>query len=311
MKATKTKAAAKKSSKTATRSAPPAPRAVTKDPLWSLLTQVGPANPAIVAIVNRGISRASLNELGQSFGSETILREVPALVKTQLLAWRGLSEKDRARFVGWSEVLAAQIVHESVKLADMLQAFSETSSGEAAVKDSGETRYKHVRRGAIERRDHVARVLRPLLAPESVAAGRIAASRLKADTPKMLADGVREVAAVARELIEGSNEDERAALAALRIDSTLVTELDALAVNVSASGEERTKGSPATRVGQEQLDEQDGVVLRLIQVAWRAWREGRKVVPSVPLPDLGALRGLVQTRSTHGDEGEAPAPPSE
>jgi hypothetical protein len=120
------------------------------------------------------------------------------------------------------------------------------------------------------------------------------------------------VAAVAKDLIANSSDAERAALGELRVNDALVAALEELAATVKTAGEGRTKGAPATRVGQEQLDEQDGVVLRLIQVAWRAWREGRKRVQSVPLPDLGALRGLVQTRSAAGDESEAePVPPSQ
>lgn len=205
----------------------------------------------------------------------------------------------------------AQIVHESVKLADMVAAYDEASTVEAKEKKSGETRYKNVRSAAIARRDHAAKAIRPLLAAGSEAAEKLSTAKLTADSPDVLAKGISDVATVAKELIANSTDAERAALGELRVNDALVASLEALAATVKAAGEARTKGAPATRVGQEQLDEQDGVVLRLIQVAWRAWREGRKRVQSVPLPDLGALRGLVQTRSAGGDESEEePLPPS-
>lgn len=281
-----------------------------QDPLRALVSRVSGPNLPLVALLTRGLTRAALNELGQSFASETILKEVPSFVETQLLAWKALGPEDRARFVGWSEPLVAQIVHESVKLADMLASFDAASRAEAGEKKGSESRYKSVRSAAIAQRDHAARVLRPLLPVGSDAADKLSAAKFSADSPELLAKGIVDVASVAKALVASANAAERAALDEMRVNETLVASLESLAADVRQAGELRTKGAPATRVGQEQLDEQDGVVLRLIQVAWRAWREGRKVVPSIPLPNLGALRGLVRTGSSGGDDSEEPSAPT-
>lgn len=285
-------------------------KSTARSPLDKLAAAVGPAQPVLVRLATRGLSREALNTLGAKYTSRAILEVIPPLIEAQLLAWKSLSDQDkREHFVGWNEALAAQVVHEGVKLAALLEQF-ETSARE----ESGETkvdarRYKDVRAAAIKRRDQIARVLRSFVDPASVEASKLASSKLQSDTPASLAAGIRAVAIVAKGLIATSSKEEREALAALEIHDTLVSSLESLATNVATVGTQRKKGAPATRVAQEQLDEQDGIVLRLIQVTWRAWRDGRAHVPSVPLPDLGALRTLVRTGAASGTTDAEPDEP--
>jgi hypothetical protein len=274
-------------------------------PLHKLVARVGPARPVVVRLATRGISRASLNELGAGWSTRTILDAIAPFVSAQLLAWKKLSPEERAHFVGWSESLVAQIVLEGVKLAEMLQAFESAAREDTGEKKVDAARYKDLRAAAIQRRDRVARALRTLVDPGSDAALKLATTKQRSDTPAALAASLRSVALVAKELIGKSDDEERAALAEANIDEALVASLEAQADHVEAIGEQRKKGAAATRVAQEQLDEQDGIVLRLIQVAWRRWRDGREMVPSVPSVDLGPLRGLVKT-GVAGDEPEAP-----
>lgn len=276
-------------------------------PLRKLAASVGPPKPLLVTLVLQGTSRVALNELGASYTSQSIIAAVEPFARTQLGAWQKLGAKDRAYFIGWSEALVAQIVHETVKLAEMLEAFESASSGERGEKKLVAARYKSVRIRAIAQRDQAARVVRPLLPTGGDAAQRLSEAALRSETPAALSDGITAVARAAKGLIAASATEAREALAGLLIDDALVSRLDALAAEVKAAGEALTKGAPEARVGQEQLDEQDGVVLRMIQLAWRAWREGRRSVPSVPLPDLGELRGIVKT-GTRGDGETEPTP---
>lgn len=260
----------------------------------------------VVRLATRGISRESLNQLGAAWSTRTILDAIAPLVSAQLLAWKKLSPEERSHFVGWSEPLAAQIVHEGVKLSALLEAFEASAREESGDKKVDAVRYKDLRAAAIKRRDRVARALRALAEPSSEVASKLATAKLRSDTPAALAASVRAVALVAKELVANSDTDERAALAEANIDEALVASLEAQAAHVEAVGEQRKKGAAATRVAQEQLDEQDGIVLRLIQIAWRAWRDGREMVPSVPAVDLGPLRGLVKTGDTSADEPDEP-----
>jgi hypothetical protein len=276
-------------------------------PLRKLAASLGPRSPQLVALVLQGTSRVALNELGASYTSQSILAEVEPFARTQLGAWKKLGAKDRGHFIGWSEALVAEIVHEAVKLADLLEAFERSSSSERGAKKSTEARYKTLRNRAIAQRDQAVRVVRPLLAKGSDAAQKLGDSSLRSETPAELAAGIAAVAQAAKGLIATSSPEAREALAGLLIDDALVGRLEALATEVKDAGEALTKGAPEARVAQEQLDEQDGVVLRMIQLAWRAWREGRRSVPSVPLPDLGELRGIVKT-GTRGDGETEPTP---
>jgi hypothetical protein len=280
-----------------------------KTSLQSLAERVAPPNKALVRIATRSVSRATLNQLGQSWVSEDIIAAVPAFIETQLKAWTRLNDEDRQNFVGWSETLAAQVVHEARALEVLLAQFEAESSGESSDKKSGDERYKKLRSSAIGQRDRAARALDRVLPEDSDARAKLDTDTLRSDTPEQLAKGITDVAAIAKKHIAQSDAEERAALAAMRIDDGFVAKLEALAERVKSAGVALKKGAPATRVGQEQLDEQDGVVLRLIQVTWRAWRDGRKVVMSVPLPDLGALRELVRT-GVKGEVGEEPPQPS-
>ncbi|MBL8683973.1 MAG: hypothetical protein JNK05_32675 [Myxococcales bacterium] len=252
------------------------------------------------------MSREALNDLGASYSSKTILAVIAPMVSTQLLAWRKLSTDERQHFLGWSESLAAQIVHEGMRLSALLDAFENAARDEAGEKNVGAKRYKDLRSTSIKRRDHAARALRNLVDPTSDAAAKLGTTKLRSDTPSALAAGLRTVASVAKELIANSDDEEREALAEANVSDALVSSLEALAASVESVGNQRTKGAAATRVAQEQLDEQDGIVLRLIQIAWRAWRDGRAVVPSVPAVDLGALRGLVKTGEASSDEPSEP-----
>jgi hypothetical protein len=279
-----------------------------KTSLQSLTEHVAPPNKALVRIATRSVSRATLNELGQSWVSEDIIAEVPAFIETQLEAWKRLSDEDKQHFIGWSESLAAQVVHEARALEMMLAQFVAESSGESSDKKTSSERYKKLRATAIGQRDRAARALDRVLPEDSDERAKLDTNTMRSDTPDELAKGIAAVASIAKKHIAQSNAEERAALAAMRIDEAFVAALEATAERVKTAGLALKKGAPATRVGQEQLDEQDGVVLRLIQVTWRAWRDGRKVVMSVPLPDLGALRELVRTGSK-GEVGEEPPQP--
>jgi hypothetical protein len=101
-----------------------------KTSLQSLTERATPPNKALVRITTRSVSRATRNQLGQSWVSEDVIAAVPAFIGTQLKAWKRLNDEDRQNFVGWSKALAVQAVHEARALEVLLAQFEAESSGE-------------------------------------------------------------------------------------------------------------------------------------------------------------------------------------
>jgi hypothetical protein len=281
------------------------PRRASVRALKRWATIVRPPDPALVSLMRQSVSAQTLMRLGTRVRSDELLALLPSFVELQWNAAKKLSPAERAHFVGWSEELLSQLVHEGLKLAALLDEFERAAQREQALQPARE-RYKHVRLEAIALRDRAVSVLRTLSAPESVPRTRLKALKLRSDSADALAQGLREVSEIIEAWLTASSATQRMALAAMQVDEALVERLRATAQRVLEAG--RIATSETSAVEQSRLDEQDGVVLLLLRATARAWAAGRKQVPSVPMPRMGSLRSLLT--KTKKKRKAAPTPPA-
>ena len=116
------------------------------------------------------------------------------------------------------------------------------------------------------------------------------------------------IAGYLTDLRKSGSEDDTDALDLWSIDAATVTSLREQAATILDAG--KIVASPPRKVSQRSLDIQDGRVLTLIDMIWRAFRVARRTDRSILIPELNRILWRFETRTGAPKAAKEAAPPA-
>jgi len=254
-------------------------------------------------------SEADLVGMGVRTASERILLDSPAFFDAAYTIYGSLSHEKRAMLTGFSIALLPIGVDEANKLHALHEAQRETARSGGADKAEAVTVLGSRRHDALTLRDNAIRAIRPYLATEEQRA-RLNALRGTADTAQKLADGLRGVAQTLEELRSSSTPAVVALLDEVGLGVAYVKKLQDNSALLMEADRAAAGAPPQRRVSQRELDLQDGRVLHVIGIVFRAFQAGHDSDETILVPPLTRLARLFKGHRPAREE-PAPTPPNE
>jgi hypothetical protein len=250
----------------------------------------------------------ALLELGTSVESQNIIDDVPLFTRVASRALERMTSVQRASLVGFEPGLLGLIVHETVALRQMAHRKKGRASGAVARKLSAENKLKGARGEAIQQRNLAYDGLRNAIGLRKDLKKQLDGAVGVADTPELLRAGL---AGLARFIDEMSKD----ALVAPLLEPFGVGAARAVTlrnhIELLSSAEQAAKVAVEDRVSQRELDVQDGRVLHLLRLVYRAFKAAQDHTGTVIIPPLRRVGWLVAGRtSSKSEQPSTPSPPT-
>lgn len=274
--------------------------------------EYGDPDPEVVAELFDTVEVADLSEQGRRTDSATLYDAVPGFFAAVTESLASLSNEQRRKLVGFDASWLPVLAHESRRLRGLNERFS--------AQDAAATRELAKRRQSaavawtdcVTIRDQAVRNLRR-------AAGSRAESRAQIDDAvgtarsiTTLVTGTNAVADTLEEFLAEKEPDtgKPTTLARLlvrsKLDGAYVAELRQNAKDANDRDAE-AKATKADLVTQDEIDLQDGRVMRVAEWIWRAFREASNRDGAIRVPSPGAMESLFVTRRS-AKEASDPTP---
>jgi hypothetical protein len=279
-------AAAPRSGSAARRKAPPPPSG-TRRTIDSLLELLGPPNDRLRQLLYRNVPEARLLALGKRVDSDDILDAIPEFLGMVREIHAQLAPGQRKLFVGYTPAFDPILIDETVKLRERKRLFDARPSAGAATQARQRKALRQLMSASTALRDQAAVAMRDILGASEDAA-ELETIKGTAETADKLAVGLERIANLIE--IHHRRDSEIAELFdEVQLTAEYVTELRQTASTLRTTSSAADFASPETRVTQRMLDVQDGVVLHLMGLIYRAFREAHNRDQAILLPPLGRL----------------------
>jgi hypothetical protein len=271
----------------------------------SLAEALGEPDAKLLRLLLRNTKEDALAEWGAEVDSTNILLDMPRFVVSSLSILASLEPARRA-LVKLPPGIFAAIVAEAAKLATMKVGHEASITSNAGDRTDRESTQRREMREGVALRDTVIERLGNALSDDQMEQVKILAG--DASSSSKLASGLTAVADYITALRKDGSEDDNDALDLWGIDAPTVQSLRAKSSTVLEAG--RIVASPPRKVSQRALDIQDGRVLILVDMIWRAFRLARRTDRSILMPELSRILWMFETRSSTPKGTKEAAPPA-
>lgn len=276
--------------------------------LASLADALGEPTEAFRRLLLRNHDEEALYEWGVSAESGNILADVPRFVSSSLRILAAL-EPGRQKLVKVPPSIFALLVSEARTLETMRSGHQTVVTSEIGGRADREATLKRVSGEGVALRDNVLGSLRNAMGSANLEKVRKAAN--DASAPDTLVKGLRAVASYIDDVVANGTDDDRAALEAFQTGAEAAAELRAKAAQIDEAA--TVTAGTEKRVSQRTLDLQDGRVLVLMDMVYRAFRHARRSDKALLLPELNRLSSVFGATSSApaakaGDEPAEPTP---
>lgn len=261
----------------------------------SLGKSLGQPDPKLQRLLFRNAKEDSLAAWGTEVDSKNILADMPRFIVSALGILASL-EPVRRSLVKLPPGIFAAVVTEAIKLEQMKADHQATVTSNAGDKTDRETTLRREMREGVALRDTVVERLGNALTDDQMKKVEILAN--DAASSDHLAAGLVAVADLIDDLRQNGSEDDKDALDIWSIDAPTVTSLRDKSTSILEAG--KIVASPPRKVSQRSLDIQDGRVLTLIDMIWRAFRLARRSDRSILMPELNRITWMFETRTSTG-----------
>ncbi|HEX2574210.1 MAG TPA: hypothetical protein VH877_31980 [Polyangia bacterium] len=272
------------------------------------LAQAPAPNPQLRIHLFLNTKEEDLVAMGQRIDSIHILRAVPDFYGAVREIMARLTPNQRRLVVGFSDGLLGLLASETMTLAGYKKEFDLREQGGATSRaQAREARREAMSEGVALRDQAYTRLADVLGGGDEVAALR--ANKGTAETAADLALGLGQIAGQ----IEGLHAKDPAfseTLTELGLGLDYAQQLHATATRVRDTEKAATATTPDVRVTQRTLDLQDGIVLRVVDVIYGAFRSAQDRDASILLPNLGAMRSLIARTRPAARRADTPTTPS-
>jgi hypothetical protein len=271
----------------------------------SLAAALGAPDAKLVRLLLRNTREDALAEWGAEVDSKNITADMPRFVVSGLGILASLDSTRRGH-VNLPPGIFAALVSEAVKLDAMKVGHDAVITTNAGDKVDRETTLRGEMRAGVALRDTVIERLGNVLSgPQMEQVGIIAGD---ASSSSKLAAGLEAIADYLTDLRKNGSEDDTDALDLWSIDAVTVTSLREQAATILDAG--KIVASPPRKVSQRSLDIQDGRVLTLVDMIWRAFRLARRTDRSILMPELNRILWMFETRTSAPKGTKEAAPPA-
>jgi hypothetical protein len=203
-----------------------------------------------------------------------------------------LDPGQRKLFVGYTPSFDAILIDETAKLRERKRLFDARPSAGAATQARQRKALRQLMSAGMALRDQAAVAMRDILGASEDAA-ELETMKGTADTADRLAVGLERIANLIE--IHYRRDHEIAELFdQVQLNAEYVIELRQTGVTLRTTSSAADFASPETRVTQRMLDVQDGVVLHLMGLIYRAFREAHNRDQAILLPPLGRLTAFFE-----------------
>jgi hypothetical protein len=274
--------------------------------LPELAALLDPPDPARRQAVYAAVSEADLVDMGTSTATERILFDAPAFFDAVYTIYGSLAPAKRELLTGFAYSLLPIAVDEAIKLQGLHEAQRATSQAGGADKAGAVAILASRRRESLSLRNNAIRAIRPHLATDEQRA-RLNAFRGTAENAQKLADGLRGVAQTLEDLRAAAAPGVLSLLDEVGLGKPYAKKL-ADTAEFLLEADRATAGAPPQRmVSQRELDLQDGRVLHMIGLFFRAFQSGHDSDATILVPPLTRLTRLFKGhRATKASEPLSP-----
>lgn len=264
-------------------------------------TEYGPPDPEVLEELFDTVDAADLSEQGRRTDSPTLYDSVPgflAAVTESLAALKGAQQK---KLVGFDRAWLPVLAHEARSLRSLNQRFSAQDA--AATRELAKRRQSAADAwtSCVAIRDQAARLLRRAARSRAEGRAQINDAVGTAESITTLVTGTNAIADTLAEFLAEKDPDTQmpTVLARLlvrsKLDDDYVAELRQTAKDANDRDAE-AKATKADLVTQDEVDLQDGRVMRVAEWIWRAFREASNRDGAIRVPSPGAMESLFVTR---------------
>lgn len=260
--------------------------------LASLAEALGKPDEAFRRILLRNHDEESFYQWGTTAETGNILADIPRFVASSLGILAGLDPARRALVLVPPGIFAV-LVDEARVLEEKRRAYQAVATAETGTREDRGAALKRVSGEGVTLRDRILSGLRNALGAARIETTRKAAR--DASSPDALAHGLNAVAQLIEDTLSTGDADDKAALEAFGLGLARAGELRARAAAILEAS--AVTAATAKRVSKRALDIQDGRVLVLVDMIYRAFRFARRSDKSLLLPELNRLSALFDTTS--------------
>ena len=248
-------------------------------------------NPETLTFIFENTDPARLLRAGQSIDSRHIFDAAPDFFSSTNSLWETLSADQRDDIFGYSPAYNFVYAHELARLdrvkkkADQAASISEADK----IRILGDFKTTMVKGRAL--RDKTVRALRDHLG-KTPARDELLALRGKSDTWQNLQSGLEKVA----DVLERHRKDAQRAkmFDGINLTAALVTRLRDHAAALGPLGEKADiVNTSDAGAAQREVDQQDGRVIHVVTLIYRAFRDAHNDDPTIGVPKLGGMSGAV------------------
>lgn len=260
--------------------------------LDELATLLGEPDSELTTLLVGSRSAEELCAMGQRMDTTDLLATGASFVDSTRRIERQLSAAQRRLLVGYTPDVLAVLVAEARALAEQHANLCNPRDEARIALVRRRGRWKAVAAQAIALRDQAYGALRVVLS----SADRAELDRVvgTASSFEALRDGLRAVAGLVERLRDSAEPSRRRWLESLGVTDLLAEDLNATATDVERVGRSTAAVEGELAERQSRIERQDGVVVHLMGVVYRAFREAGARDRTIERPTLGPLRSFFE-----------------
>ena len=280
---------------------------------WS--KDFGAPDAEVVEELYTTIESSELRDLGRHADSAVLIEETPGFLASVVEIERGLTPKQRAVLVGYTPMWLPVLANETIELRGVYGRFVKQDA--AAMRELAKRRAaaNDAWSECVAIRDQGVLNLRRAAGSRGEIRALVDGSAGNARSVVSLTTGTNAVAETLAALLAETDAAKKPTPLARVLRRTMLDEGFVAALKTAAdlvtTTDDAANATAANLVTQDQLDTQDGRVMRVTEWIWRAFRQANKRDPSIGVPSLGKMESLfVPKRSAKEPEEGDPATPA-